>query len=93
MDCKMLNRIVNYIFNKPRYKKYYKPLDPPTLREQKLIDELKNTFEKLSDEDGTGYSHPERIWKHNLNNLKVLFFCLVCEVYEIISLLFKQLHK
>ena len=68
----MIKKIVNYIFNKPRYKKYYKPLGPPTLREQKLIDDLKKTFEKLSIEDVTGYSHPERIWKQNINSLRDL---------------------
>lgn len=68
----MIKKIVNYIFNKPRYKKYYKPLDPPTLREQKLIDDLKETFEKLSNEDATGYSHPGRIWEQIINKLKEL---------------------
>ena len=72
MDCRMIKKIVNYIFNKPRYRKYYKPLGPPTLREQKLIDDLKKTFEKLSIEDATGYSQPERIWKQNINSLRDL---------------------
>ena len=58
MDCKMLMKIFKYIFNKPLYKKYYKPLEPPTFREQKLIDDLKKTFKKLSNEDAAGYSHP-----------------------------------
>ena len=72
MDCRTIKKIVNYIFNKPRYKKYYKPFGPPTLREQKLIDDLKNTFKKLSNENATGYSHPERIWKQNMNKLREL---------------------
>jgi len=68
MDWKMFKKI----FNKPLYKKYYKPFDPPSLREQKLIDDLKNTFKKLSNEDATGHSHPERIWKQNINDLREL---------------------
>lgn len=62
----------NKIFNKPLYKQYYKPFDPPSLREQILIDDLKNSFKKLSNEDATGYSHPERIWKQNINDLREL---------------------
>lgn len=72
MDCKMLKKIFKYIFNKPLYEKYYKPLDPATFREQKLIDDLKKTFKKLSNEDATGYSDPERIWRQNMNNLMEL---------------------
>jgi len=68
MDCKMFKKI----FNKQLYKKYHKPLYPPSFREQKLIDDLKNTFKKLSNEDASGYSHPERIWKQNLNDLRKL---------------------
>jgi hypothetical protein len=72
MDCKMLKKIFKHIFKKPLYKKYYKPPNQPSLREQKLIDDLKNTFKKLSNEDATGYSHPERIWKQNMNKLREL---------------------
>lgn len=68
----MFNKIFKYILNKPLYKKYYQPLDPPSLREQKLIDDLKNTFKKLSNEDAAGYSYPERIWKQNINDLREL---------------------
>ena len=68
----MFNKIFKYILNKPLYKKYYQPLDPPSLSEQKLIDDLKNTFKKLSNEDAAGYSYPERIWKQNINDLREL---------------------
>ncbi len=68
----MHKKIFKYVFNKPLYKKYYKPLEPPTFREQKLIEDLKKSFKELSYENVKNYSHTERIWKQNMNELREL---------------------
>ncbi|MFC1567282.1 hypothetical protein ACFL3R_00410 [Thermodesulfobacteriota bacterium] len=69
---KMLKKIFRYALNKPLYMKYYKPLDPPTLREQQLIADLIKTFQELSYEDTADCFRSEIIWKLNLNILREL---------------------
>ena len=68
----MLKKIFKYVFNKPLYIKYYKPLKRPTYEEQKLIEDLKTAFKELPYENVKDYSHPERIWKQNMNHLREL---------------------
>jgi hypothetical protein len=72
MDYKILKKIFKYIFNKPLYIKYYKPLKRPTYEEQELIENLKKAFKDLPHENVKEYSHPERIWKQNMNHLREL---------------------
>jgi len=68
----MLKKIFHYIFNKPLFVKYGKPLEPPTFKEKELIEDLRKTFNELSYININHYSHPERIWAQNMNRLREL---------------------
>lgn len=68
----MLNKIFTYILNKQMYMKYYKTFEYPTLREQKLTEDLKKSFQKLAYEDLADFSLSETIWKKNINMLHEL---------------------
>ena len=63
MVFKMVKKVLAYIFNKPLYYKYYKSLEPPTLVEQKLIEDLKKTFADLPHQETAHCPPSEKIWK------------------------------